>query len=227
MLSAGDEGRGRDYDEHQFRETLHFDPSWGERLFPVFRRRTNNAIIPRTISAIGDWLPDTGEELEIRAPGTLQAQPPPVMRLNPPSLLSVMSGADVGTHLPLSQLKPEAQSVLAMHFILQDLPAGSQAYGLHLVTGVPGTQLPVASHRESGTCIAPLHEPALQTVMEGKNEQVVVVPLQVAQELPSPHLRAPAGAPAATGEQVPSLPATLHAAHESVQAVSQQTPSVQ
>lgn len=146
-----------------------------------------------------------------------------------PSSLHV---AAIGTQPPSTHVKSSAQSDLVAHDDPQRV-ASAQAYGAHgCVTG--GLHTPLPSHVDG--CA---RTPALQVC----GEHVVLAlakPAQVVASLPSQlraahtwpppashAVRAPCGCPPTTVEHVPIAPARSQAAHCSVHARSQHTPSTQ
>jgi hypothetical protein len=127
-------------------------------------------------------------------------------------------------HTLLMQVEPPAQSPGPAQLCLHAV--APHTYGAHgVVTAL--MQLPAPSQLADAVCV-----PAAQLAGEhcevGKVHAVVSVPLQLPAHTPvPPHaVRPPTGAPV-TGEQVPTLPARLHAAHCSVHALLQHTPSTQ
>jgi hypothetical protein len=125
-----------------------------------------------------------------------------------------------------SQTSPAAQPALVAHDDAHAAPL--QAYGAHDVV-LPGAHAPAPLQLPAAVDTPDAQLAAPHVVPDGYAHAVVVVPSQA-----PPHddlsvaqgLRGEAGAlPFATGEQVPTFPATLHAWHWPVHATSQQTPS--
>ena len=149
-----------------------------------------------------------------------------------------------------------AQSVLAAHtapsgFLAQVVPMqkyaaaqsasmvqlGGQTPAAHLYAPqakVPlgGTQAPLPLHRAGGVAVLVIeHEPAVHTVPAGYVRQAP--PPSHLPSVPQPdiavtaHTARGSTVPAATGAQLPRLPATLHARQVPHDAVPQHTPSTQ
>jgi hypothetical protein len=131
-----------------------------------------------------------------------------------------------GAHAPLVHTFPSAQSASCMHVVAHASPA--HAYGAHrAATAV--VQLPCPSQRSAAEAMPALHDAAPHTVsLPGSAHAPVWEPSHRPAHAPVPAhaARPPCGSPE-TGEQTPACPGTSHAAHGSVQAESQHTPSTQ
>jgi hypothetical protein len=124
----------------------------------------------------------------------------------------------------------ERHCVLSVHDVKQAVPSGLQTYGSQAIIVVGATQFPLPSHFESPICLPLAQEPAMQTTLSHLRQ------LPLPSHVPSrPQLEGACAlqvpwagiAPAETGEQVPTSPATLHAeqfADEHSSAVAQVVP---
>jgi len=121
------------------------------------------------------------------------------------------------THLPPSHEAPPLQSVALAHVVRQ--APSRHENGAHELSSLR-THLPRPSHFAAPTRMSPSQRPGIQTRVASAAK-----PAQLAVFFPShagtahglsgigpPQSRPPTGGPV-TGEQVPALPITLHAAH--------------
>ena len=123
---------------------------------------------------------------------------------------------------------PEAQSPSAAHVVLQ--ATAPQPYAPHDCVARAGHE-PVPAQL-AATVSTPLLQEAARHCVDtpGYAQAMALDPLQLpphADPSEAQATREPCGAPAASVEQVPMLPATSHAWHWPLQAVSQQDPSTQ
>ena len=125
-------------------------------------------------------------------------------------------------------MEPDAQSVSAVHIVLQTLLARSQANGAQLVVvglHCPALQIEVVRLIPSGQLAAAQEIPGVYVAQLPAPSQTPVVP-QLANPV-SIQTAAGSAAPAATGEQVPCFPLTAQDIQLPHGPLLQQTPSVQ
>jgi hypothetical protein len=119
-----------------------------------------------------------------------------------------------------------------VHVVLHSFVVGSHKRLFGHAAGSPATHAPWLLHELVVSSVFPVPEQALpQLVVDPAYVHVApFVPLQEPPQGATPEFmqagRVPTGGPV-TGEQVPSLPITLHAWHCSPQAPLQQNPSTQ
>jgi hypothetical protein len=128
------------------------------------------------------------------------------------------------------QKADDEQSASPLHSTLQAVPAASQANGPQEMP-VTDAQAPSALQLTATVATPLVHDAGAHCVLPpGKSHDVALVPSQVppqSEPLPAQVGRRPCGSPEVSVVQLPTWPATSQAWHWPLQAVAQQTPSVQ
>jgi len=136
-------------------------------------------------------------------------------------------GIFFATHVPAEHQAVAAQSESEEHVVLQSVAPQAKWPQLRVTAAA---QFPVPAHFVSSVAVPAAHEGARHCVeTPGYAHAAAFVPSQApAHDEPSESqaVRWPRGAPV-TDLHVPALPVSAHASHWPLQALSQQTPSVQ
>ncbi len=144
-------------------------------------------------------------------------------------LLQGIPSPGAGTHAPVLQTKPAAQSARVVHVVAHLVPTQAKA------PQVLGTSLHFPTPSQELTCVStpPLQPSALHlvTAAGGKTQSARLLPSQCRPQSPptTPPLQTALGARGAptTATHVPALPVSLQASHCPAQGLSQQTESTQ